>query len=304
MPDIAIIGGGPAGLTAGLYAARGGAQTVLFEELFAGGQAAKTERIDNFPGFPEGLDGYAVGALLESQATRFGLNISYDSVQELRLSGQEKEIVLSDRTVSAKTVILCMGAGPRKLGLPDEERLTGAGISYCATCDGAFFKGADVAVIGGGDTALSDALYLARMCNSVTVIHRRDALRAAEVLQRRAFAEPNIHFAFDSVVSALSGEAKLSALTLQNVKTGALTQLPVTGAFVAVGVLPRTELVRSALTLSETEPIPTDADMATTIPGVFAAGDIRKTPLRQVITACSDGAIAATAALEYLLQEA
>lgn len=302
MPDIAIIGGGPAGLTAGLYAARGGADTVLFEELFAGGQAAKTERIENFPGFPEGLDGYAVGALIESQAARFGLNVAYEGVHSLVLDGPEKQIVLANRTVTAKAVILCMGATPRKLGLPNEERLTGAGVSYCATCDGAFFKGADVAVIGGGDTALSDALYLARLCKSVTVVHRRDALRAAETLQKRAFAEPNIHFAYDSVVTALAGEEKLAALTLTNVKTGAQTLLPAAGAFVAVGVLPRTELVRAALCLDETAPIPTDANMAVGLPGVFAAGDIRNTPLRQVITACSDGAVAATAALAYLQQ--
>lgn len=300
MPDIVIIGGGPAGLTAGLYAARGGADAVLFEELFAGGQAAKTERIENFPGFPEGLDGYAVGALLESQATRFGLNVAYEGVQALRLDGAEKEIVLAERTVTAKAVILCMGASPRKLGLPDEERLTGAGISYCATCDGAFFKDADVAVIGGGDTALADALYLARICKSVTVVHRRDALRAAETLQKRAFAEERIHFAFDSVVTALSGEQKLSALTLKNVRSGELTELPVAGAFVAVGVLPRTELVRDSLGLNEAEAIPTDAQMETKLPGVFAAGDIRATPLRQVVTACSDGAVAATAALAYI----
>ncbi len=304
MPDIAIIGGGPAGLTAGLYAARGGADAVLFEELFAGGQAAKTERIENYPGFPEGLDGYAVGSLIETQAARFGLNVAYEHVQALELDKAEKKIILADRTVAARAVILCMGASPRRLGVPDEERLAGAGISYCATCDGAFFRGADVAVVGGGDTAISDALYLARICASVTVVHRRDELRAADMLQKRAFAEEKIHFAFDSVVTALNGAEKLTGLTLKNVKTGELSQLDVAGAFVAVGVLPRTELVRGALGLAEAEAIPTDLNMAACLPGVFAAGDIRRTPLRQVITACSDGAIAATAALDYLQQAA
>ena len=300
MPDIVIIGGGPAGLTAGLYAARGGADALLFEELFAGGQAAKTEHIDNFPGFPDGLDGYAVGSLIESQAVKFGLNVSYEGVESLELDGPVKRIVLADRTVEAAAVILAMGATPRKLKLPREEALTGAGISYCATCDGAFFKGADVAVIGGGDTALADAIYLARMCASVTVVHRRDTLRASKVLQKQAFETANIRFAFDSVVTALEGEQKLSGLTLQNVKTGESTLLSVSGAFAAVGIEPRTELVRLALGLEPGEPIETDARMQTGIPGVFAAGDVRKTPLRQVITACSDGAIAATAAMEYV----
>ena len=300
MPDIAIIGGGPAGLTAGLYAARGGAKTELFEELFAGGQAAKTERIENYPGFPDGLDGYEIGALIERQAVKFGLNISYEGVTALHLDGPVKEIVLADRTVQAAAVILAMGATPRKLNLAREEDLTGAGISYCATCDGAFFKDKDVAVIGGGDTAISDALYLARLCKSVTVVHRRDALRAAMALQKQAFAMPNLHFAFDSVVTELVGEKSLAGLTLQNVKTGEQTALPVAGAFVAVGISPRTELVQEALGLKPGAPIPTDAHMETVIPNVFAVGDIRQTPLRQVLTACSDGAVAATAALERL----
>ena len=301
MLDIAIIGGGPAGLTAGLYAARGGASVTLFEELSCGGQAAKTERIDNFPGFPEGIDGFEVGAKLEQQAARFGLQTDYTGVEAVTLTGEEKTLALSDgRTISAKTVILCMGATPRKLGLPSEERLTGAGVSYCATCDGAFFRNADVAVVGGGDTALADALYLSRLVSTVTVVHRRDALRAAKTLQQAAVAQPNIHFAWDSVVTALHGDEKLTALTLSNVKTGETRELPVSGVFAAVGITPRTALVREALLLQEGEAIPTDERMRTAIPGVFAAGDVRKTPLRQVVTACADGAIAATEALSLL----
>lgn len=301
MPDIVIIGGGPAGLTAGLYAARGGAETRLFEELFAGGQAAKTERIDNFPGFPEGVDGFAVGSLLEQQATRFGLEIAYDGVASLELTGEEKRVVLtSGEAVSAKAVILCMGATPRKLGVADEERLTGAGVSYCATCDGAFFRGKRVAVVGGGDTALSDALYLARFCESVTLIHRRDALRGAAALQKSVFAEPKIQVCWNSTVTDLMGEEKLSGLKLKNVQTDELSELPVEGVFVAVGIVPRTELVKGQLNLARDGSIETDNRMQTSAPGVFAAGDIRNTPLRQVVMACADGALAATAALEWI----
>lgn len=303
MPGILIIGGGPAGLTAGLYAARGGADAALCEELFCGGQAAKTERIDNFPGFPEGIDGFEVGGRLEKQATRFGLKIEYAGVEKLELVGTQKRAILTDgRTLTAKAVILCMGATPRKLGLPEEARFEGRGVSYCATCDGAFFRGKDVAVIGGGDTAVSDALYLARICSSVTVVHRRDKLRASAALGNAARAESNIRFAWDSVVTAIHGEDALTGLTLNNVKTGDETTLSVSGAFVAVGILPRTELVAEALGLAQGAPIPTDAHMRTSIPGVFAAGDVRDTPLRQAVTACSDGAVAATAALAYLLE--
>ncbi|MEG1524313.1 MAG: thioredoxin-disulfide reductase [Clostridia bacterium] len=301
MLDIAIIGGGPAGLSAGLYAARGGTDATLYEELFAGGQAAKTERIDNYPGFPDGLDGYSVGALIEQQATRFGLNISYESVSGLNLTAPEKQILFaSGEKVSAKTIILCMGATPRKLGLPEEQRLTGAGISYCATCDGAFFKEKDVAVVGGGDTALSDALYLARFCSSVTVIHRRDSLRAAAALQKAALEDPKIHFLWDSVATALQGETKLTGLTVQNLKTKLESRIAVSGVFVAVGIMPRTALVKEQLALAGNGSIQTDGRMQTNVPGVFAAGDIRNTPLRQVVTACADGAVAATSALEYL----
>lgn len=301
MPDIVIIGGGPAGLTAGLYASRGGADAVLVEELFCGGQAAKTERIENYPGFEEGIDGYEIGGRLERQAARFGLAVEYAGAESLDLAGAEKRVALADgRTLTAKAVILCMGASPRKLDLPDEERLTGAGISYCATCDGAFFKEKDVAVVGGGDTAIADALYLARMCKSVTVVHRRDALRATMALQKAAMAQENIRFAWDSVVTALQGDEKLSGLMLRNVKTGVETELPVSGAFVAVGILPRTALVADALGLTPGAAMPTDAQMHTSLRGVFAAGDVRDTPLRQVVTACADGAVAATSALAYL----
>lgn len=301
MIDIAIIGGGPAGLVAGLYAARGGANAVLFEELFCGGQAAKTERIENFPGFPEGLDGFEVGALLEAQAARFGLNVQYDGVLSLSLGGKEKRIELaSGETVTAKAVILAMGASPRKLGLADEERLSGRGVSYCATCDGAFFKGKDTIVVGGGDTAIADAIYLAKLCSSVTVVHRRNELRAAMALQNAAKALPNIRFALECIPEAFVGTEQVEGLTVKNVKTGERKTLSASGVFVAVGIEPRTSLVMGQVALSPNGAIETNERMETNIAGVYAAGDIRTTPLRQVVTACADGAVAATEALNYI----
>lgn len=298
--DVAIIGGGPAGLAAGLYAARGGASACLFEELFPGGQAAKTHRIDNYPGFAEGIDGMTLGAELEKQAVRFGLSIEYDGVVSLALQKTPKEITLSSGTVLADTVILCMGATPRKLNIPREEALTGSGVSYCATCDGAFFKGKDVAVIGGGDTAISDALYLARFAPKVYVVHRRDQLRASAVLAKAAMDEDRIEFLWDSRITALLGEKTVSGMEITNVKTGEKREIPLSGVFAAVGIEPRTELVKDQLMLDPHDAIETNQNMETSLPGVYAAGDVRNTPLRQVITACADGALAATSALEYL----
>ena len=300
MIDIAIIGAGPAGLTAGLYAARGGADAMLFEEVFAGGQAAKTCQIDNYPGFEDGIEGSELGIRMERQALRFGLSIRYDPVLKLDLLYPVKRIETSGGTVEAKTVILCTGANPKKLGLPNEERLTGAGVSYCATCDGAFFRNKDVAVVGGGDTALSDALYLARFANKVTLIHRRNELRGCNALQKAAQDEPKIDMALEHVVSELQGQKLLEGLRLKHVKTGEERGFPVSGVFVAVGIEPRTDIVRGMLPLTAGGYIQTDSFMRTAVEGVFAAGDVRDTPLRQVVTAVADGAIAATTALEYL----
>lgn len=299
MLDIAIIGGGPAGLAAGLYAARGGADVELFEEVFVGGQAAKTMQIDNYPAFPEGVAGADLGLLMEQQANRFGLRVRYGTVSQLSLAPAVKQFVFEGETIEARTVILCMGAVPRKLGLTQEDTLEGKGVSYCATCDGAFFKGKHVAVSGGGDTALSDALYLARFAGKVTIIHRRDALRGGAALQEAVFAEEKIEVLWNHVVEQLLGETSLTGLRLRNTKTNDMMERSVSALFVAIGVVPRTELVRGQLTLNAQGYICTDAHMRTSLPGVYAAGDIRETPLRQVVTAVSDGAVAATEALEY-----
>lgn len=300
MIDIAIIGGGPAGLSAGLYAARGGAEALLFEEMFVGGQATRTMQIENYPGFPQGIEGSELGMRMEQQASRLGLQFQYNTVEALSLSGSVKRIRAGGGQIEARTVILCTGAKPRKLGLPREEALEGMGISYCATCDGAFFKGREVAVVGGGDTALSEALYLARFAAKVYLIHRRDALRGCAALQKAVFAEPKIEVVWNHVVTALQGAQKLEEIYLQNTQTGDMMERAVAALFVAVGVSPNTALVLGQLELAGNGHIPADQQMRTTLAGVYAAGDVRDTPLRQVVTAAADGAVAATMALEYI----
>ena len=305
MLDIAIIGGGPAGLAAGLYAARGGANVTLFEALFSGGQAVKTHQIDNYPGFVDGIEGFELGTKLEEHAARFGLAVQYAEVQALDLTGEIKRIMLSDgSTVEARTVILAMGAKPRMIGVPREAELTGSGVSYCATCDGAFFRDKPVAVVGGGDTAISDALYMARFASRVYVVHRRDALRATKVLQESAFREEKIEFVWNSVAKELIGEQKVEGLVVEDKFTGERRTLEVAAVFAAVGIVPESGLAAGQLELDAAGAIVTDMRMRTKETGVYAAGDVRSTPLRQVITACADGAVAATEALEYLATNA
>ena len=297
---IAIIGGGPAGLAAGIYAARGGANVKLFEEMFPGGQIVKTHKVENYPGLTGGPDGYALAAALEKHAAEFDLNVVYGSVTDLKLTEKEKTFSVNGEEYRADAVILCMGAGPRKLGHPDEDKFVGAGVSYCATCDGNFYRGKEVCIVGGGDTAVSDALYLSGLCSKVYLVHRRDQFRAAATLVDRIRRSENVELVLDSTVVGLSGEDRLSAVTVENKFTKERRELPVNGLFVAVGILPRTELVEGQVALDGGGFIVTDKYMQTSVPGVFAAGDIRNTPLRQVVTACADGAVAATKAIEYV----
>lgn len=301
MLDVAIIGGGPAGLTAGLYAARAGLSCELFEGGFPGGQQATTNLVENYPGFPEGIGGPELSMAMQGQAERFGLRIRYDRVERVELQANPKRLFTVDGQVEARTVILCMGATPRPLGAPGEDRLRGRGVSYCATCDGAFYKGKDVAVVGGGDTAAEDALFLARIANSVTVIHRRDSFRAAKVLVRRMEEMKNIRFAYDTVVEEFLGQTALEGLRLKNLRSGQESRLPVAGVFVAVGNVPGSELVRGQVALDEGGYVLAGEDTHSSVPGVFAAGDIRKKPLRQIVCAVSDGAVAAGAAQQALL---
>ena len=266
--------------------------------MFAGGQIVKTHRIDNYPGISDGPDGYALAARFEEHAAAFGLKVEYGPVSELVLNEDPKHFVFNGQRIEAKTIILATGASPKTLDIPGEKELTGHGVSYCATCDGAFYKNRTATVIGGGDTAISDALYLAKLCKQVYVVHRRDALRASAILADAALKTENIGFVWNSVPEAFLGEKKLSGIRLKNRVTGEVSELSTDGAFVAVGVVPRVELFKDQIKLTENGSVITDERMETSIKGVFAAGDVRNTPLRQVVTACADGAIAATYALE------
>lgn len=299
--ELLIIGGGAAGLTAGLYGARAGRRTVLIERMFAGGQITTTHRLENYPGFPQGIGGVEIGMAMMEQAERFGLEIQYDTVNGLELDGAVKTARCEGGDWQAKAVILCMGAEPRRLGVEREDELRGRGVSYCATCDGAFYQDKAVAVVGGGDTACEDALYLAALARKVYLIHRRDELRAAGILRQRVMENERIQVLWNTQVEALLGDGQLEGLALKGENKG---ELQADGLFIAVGTTPQAQLVQGALKLDAQGAIVTDERMRTELPGVYAAGDVRATPLRQVVTAAADGAVAATEAAKYLMERA
>ncbi len=298
--DTIIIGGGPAGLAAGLYAARSRMDTLLIERGKFGGQTATTEELDNYPGSIENCTGPSLIERMRNQAEEFGTKFVKDEVLEVDLQGKIKKIVCKKETYEAKTLIIATGAYPRLGGFKNEIELRGRGISYCATCDADFFTDLDVAVIGGGDSALTEAVYLTKFAESVTVIHRRNEFRAAKSLVEKAERNPKIKFILDSVVEEAKGDEILEGLVIKNVKTGELSDLRVDGCFVFVGYLPISELFKGKVRMNERGDIVTDEDMRCDVPGVFAAGDIREKSLRQVITAAADGAIAATTAEKYI----
>lgn len=298
--DVVIIGSGPSGLAAGLYAARAGGCALLIEELYAGGQMTKSERIDNYPGFDDGIDGIALAARMEKHAIRFGLEKKQAQVTGLDMEADPKRVMLDSGEVNTKTIIIATGTRPNKLGLEGEDAFVGAGISYCATCDAAFFKGRDVAVIGGGNAAFNEAIHLSRFAGKVYLVHRRSTCRAVAALQTVVKNEPRVEMILNSAVVELFGDDRLSGIKVRNVETGGERVLDVAGMFVAIGAKPRVELVAGKLELDQGGYIVTDAHMQTSIPGVYAIGDVRNTPLRQVVTAVADGAIAATHAIENM----
>ncbi|MGI5850116.1 MAG: thioredoxin-disulfide reductase [Christensenellales bacterium] len=300
MYDVIIVGAGSAGLAAGIYAARGGMSALILEKVFAGGQIARAHIVENYPGFPDGVSGVDLALNFRAQAERHGAIIKTEDVTGYDLEGEEKKIVTVDNIYKAKTVVLAMGAKYRTLGLNSEKKYVGSGVSYCATCDGAFFKNKEVAVIGGGDTALEDALYLAGFASRIYVIHRRDELRGQKALQKAAMQHGSIEFIWDTEVDSVLGGALVEAVRIKNKKTQKMRDLSVSGVFIAIGTMPETEEVKDLIKMDNGGYIITDAGMRTNLPGVFAAGDIVSKSLRQVITAAADGAIAIYSAQSYL----
>ena len=298
--DTIIIGGGPAGLSAGVYAMRSRLKAILIEKYSCGGQMIVTDFVENYPGFCDGITGAELSVAMEKQARNLGLEIKSAEVVNVDFTAPEKRLVTSEGEFRAPTIILATGATPRRLNLPGEDRLTGRGVSYCATCDGAFFRDKPIAVVGGGNTAVQDAVFLSRFASKVTIIHRRDALRATRILQERAFKNEKVEIAWDSVVSEILGETKVSGLTLRNVRDGSERTLSVEGVYILIGTDPHTEFLRGHVALDPGGYILTDEDMHTSVPGVFAAGDCRRKSLRQMVTAAADGAIAAVEAEKYI----
>lgn len=298
--QLIIVGGGPAGLSAGLYASRSRLDTLLIEKAGLGGQILNAEMVENYPGFPQGISGSELGALIAQQATKYGLPTAFAEVQGIEIRGGEKIVSTSEGQYRAKAVIIAGGSEHSKLGVPGEDEFTGKGVSYCAMCDGAFFRDQVVAVVGGGNVALNDALFLTRFASKVIVIHRRDQLRATRILQDKAFANSKIEFLWDTVVDSIIGGKLVREIRLRNVKTGKGSSLDVSGVFAAVGLRPNTDYLKGLLTLDEAGFISVNGQVETGVPGVFAAGDIRAGSIRQVVSAAGDGATAAVAAERFL----
>ncbi|MBP8638244.1 MAG: thioredoxin-disulfide reductase [Dictyoglomi bacterium] len=299
--ELIIVGGGPAGLTSAIYSARALIDTLVIEKMLPGGQPVLTTFIENYPGFPEGISGPELAERLESQAGKFGAKI-ITSRPVLNISRKEEgfEIKTEMESFLGKAVIVATGTSPRKLNVPGEEEFTGRGVSYCAVCDGAFYRDRVVAVVGGGDSAMDESIYLTRFASKVFVIHRRNQLRAEKILQERAFSNPKISFIWDTVVQSIEGDRKVELLKLKNVKTGEISELKVDGIFVYIGSTPNSSMVKDLVDLDENGFIITDNCMKTSVPGLFAAGDVRNTSFRQLATAIGDGAIAANSAERYL----
>ncbi len=300
--DMIIIGGGPGGYTAALYAARAGLDAIVLEKLSAGGQMALTHQIDNYPGFEEGIDGFTLAEKMQAQAERFGAQSEYAEVHSVDLNANPKVIETSEGTFYGKTVVFATGAGPRELGAPKEKELVGRGVAYCAACDGMFYKGKTVVVVGGGNTAAADALLLSRIAKKVIIVHRRDTLRATKIYHEPLMKAENVEFQWNSVVEELLHEKKVTGVRLKNVQTGEVTEVTADGVFISVGRKPATELVAGQLELDRSGYVVAGETTETNIPGVYAVGDVRTKLLRQVVTAVADGAMAVHMAEEFLAE--
>ena len=298
--DMIIVGGGPGGYTAALYAARAGLEVLLVERLSAGGQMNLTGQIDNYPGFPEGVDGFQLSYNMQQQAERFGAKTRYAEVLELQLEGEVKSIRTNEGEYFAKSVVISTGANPRQLGVERENEMIGRGVGYCAHCDGGFYRGKTVAVVGGGNSAVAEALYLSRIAKEVILIHRRDSLRATHIYQKPLQEAGNIRFVWDSEVTELLGEEVLSGVKIRNLKSGEEQILEIQGLFVSIGRKPATDLVKDQLTLDGAGYIMAGENTKTNLPGVYAVGDVRTKELRQIVTAVADGAMAAHVAEQEL----
>lgn len=298
--DMIIIGGGPAGYTAALYAARAGLEVAVIEKMSIGGQMALTDIIDNYPGFEEGVEGFTLGMKMQAGAERFGAKTVYAEVTKVALEGDIKRVVTTDEVYFSRTVVIATGADPRTLGIAGEERLIGKGLHYCAHCDGRFYKGKEVMVIGGGNTAAADALYLSRLAAKVTVVHRRDTLRATRIYHEPLMQAENVEFLWDSAVEDYIVDGRVQGAKVKNLKTGEMTEVACDGIFVSIGRKPNTALFAGQIELDQAGYIVADETTKTNLPGVYAVGDVRTKALRQVVTAVGDGAVAVHFAEEYL----
>lgn len=302
MYDVAILGSGPAGMTAAIYACRAGLSTIVIERMMPGGQMGETPEIDNFPGF-ESISGFELSSKMSSQAKKLGAEIKSCTANEINFKELSNTVKTSNGDIAAKTIILALGASHRTLGVPGEEKYRGLGVSYCATCDGNFFRGRQVCVVGGGNTALEDALYLAKICTKVYLIHRRDAFRGFETLAKQVLETENIELVLNSVVERIDGDERVNSITVKNVKTDEKTEIVVSGCFIAIGSVPNTDVIKESVKLTSSGYIDAKEDTVTNLPGVFAAGDIREKISYQIVTACADGAIAAHMAGIYIAEK-
>lgn len=302
MYDVLVIGAGPAGMTAAIYAARAGYKTAMAEVGVPGGQAATTEIIENYPGFPNGVAGPDLMYKFFEQTQTFGVEMLYGYVEGIDTADETKKVKIGDNVYESKTVIIASGAKPKTLGVANEDRLRGRGVSYCATCDGFFFKDKEVMVVGGGDTAVEEAMYLTKMCSKVTLIHRREQLRANRTAQNRALANEKLEIIYNTTLEEIIGEDKVTSVRLKNKITGEENIMPIDGIFIFAGYTPNNDFFPSQLAVDERGYVLTDEKMATNLPGIFAVGDVRQKPLRQVTTAVGDGGVVITAVEDYLAQ--